>query len=54
MYIYLAIGGVYGLYLLLSGNSTIWGFPINVIGGPVMIIYNAVDVIKNGGKRRDV
>lgn len=52
LYIYLGVGVVYGLYLLFTGNSTVLGFPINVLGGPVMIIYNIVDVLKNGGKRR--
>lgn len=52
MYIYLGIGGVYGLYLLLTGNSTLLGFPINVIGGPITIVYHIFDVLKNGGRRR--
>ena len=52
MYVYLGIGGLYGLYLLLSGNSTLLGLPINIIGGPIMIVYNIIDVFKNGGKRR--
>ena len=51
-YIYLGIGTIYGLYLLLSGNSNIWGLPINILGGPIMIIYNYLDVKKHGGKRR--
>ena len=51
-YIYLGIGSLYGLYLLFSGNSTIWALPVNIIGGPIMIVYHLYDVWKNGGKRR--
>jgi hypothetical protein len=51
-YTYLGIGTLYGLYLLFSGNSTLLGLPINILGGPVMIVYQLYDVLKNGGRRR--
>jgi len=51
-YIYLGVGTLYGFYLLFSGNGTIWGLPINILGGPIMIVYHIIDVKKNGGKRR--
>ncbi len=51
LYVYLAIGGVYGLYLLFTGNSSIWGLPINILGGPIVIIYHIYSVVKYGPLR---
>ena len=39
IYVYLFLGIIYGLYLLIKGSSTILQLPINILGGPVMVIY---------------
>lgn len=37
--IYLIAGFVYAMYLIRTGNSTIWAIPINTILGPIFILY---------------
>ncbi len=37
--IYLIVGSIYALYLLLSGASTFREVPINILGGPIIMVY---------------
>lgn len=39
LYIYLGIGLIYGLYILVNGLDRWYVFPINVLGGPIALIY---------------
>jgi hypothetical protein len=36
--IYLAIGFVYAVYILIRGKDPWYAFPINLLGGPVVIV----------------
>jgi hypothetical protein len=36
---YLILGFVYAVYILFVGIDPFYVFPINVIGGPIMIVY---------------
>lgn len=38
--IYLVIGFIYAFYILISEIDPWYLFPINMIGGPVVLVYN--------------
>ena len=37
--LYLILGFVYAVYILLWGADPWYFFPINVLGGPIMVVY---------------
>ncbi|EKE00446.1 MAG: hypothetical protein ACD_22C00022G0004 [uncultured bacterium] len=47
--IYLALGFVYALYILLFGYDRWFAFPINMLLGPVFIVY-IIYITKTGKK----
>jgi hypothetical protein len=51
-YVYLALGTVYGLYLLIIGSSSIWQLPINILGGPVMFVYIVIKTLREDPYRK--
>ena len=37
--IYLIFGFVYAVYVGLKGTDKIWWFPVNVLFGPITVVY---------------
>ncbi|MBD3366041.1 hypothetical protein GF360_01720 [candidate division WWE3 bacterium] len=38
LYVYLGLGFIYGLYVTFAGNGKWYTFPINVLGGPIVVV----------------
>jgi len=46
--LYLILGFVYALYVhAIKSETRWWLFPVNVIGGPLMVIYIVILSIRN-------
>lgn len=39
LFLYFVLGFIYALYILFFGKDPWYVFPINVIGGPVTVVY---------------
>ncbi|MFC1625006.1 hypothetical protein ACFL15_01415 [Patescibacteria group bacterium] len=48
--LYLIAGFIYALYLLVIKSSEWYWLPINIIGGPIIILYTLYFVIRKKGK----
>ncbi len=42
LYVYLAIGTIYALYVWLFAGDPWWAIPINIIGGPIVLVHETV------------
>ena len=38
-YAYLGVGVLYGLFLIRNRNTTLLQLPINILGGPILLVY---------------
>jgi hypothetical protein len=50
--IYLGLGFLYALYILLFAGDRWYLFPINMLGGPITVVYIVVITLK--GKRMPI
>ncbi|MFA6981595.1 MAG: hypothetical protein WC243_01035 [Patescibacteria group bacterium] len=39
---YIILGSIYGLYVLAIGSSPWYSLPLNVIGGPIVVLYHLI------------